>query len=440
MSFRKNLAVILLLLVLLLSGCAMRTVDQMYAVPKRSSEYQDLQRAIDTAMGGLEYWAPLSGENRQTVQMADLDGDAEAEYLLFAKGNSDDPLKIFIFDRQGSEYALRQTIQSRGTAFEQVEYVDMDGIPGKELIVGLRVSDQVLRYAMVYSFSRDASKLLLAVNYSKFVTVDLNQDNLVDLMVISPGPQEEDSAVASLYYQEKGSIVRSVETKLSAKSENIKRIMVSKLHGGVPAVYVASALEESTIITDVFSVRDGRFLNVSLSNDSGTSVKTLRNYYVYADDIDSDGTLELPSLIDMEPVQNNIGSATRHLIRWYAMTEQGEEVDKAYTFHNFDGGWYVTLNGEWAPRVSVTQDHGTCTFYVWDENFEKAEKLLTLYSYTGSNRDLEAQQAGRIVLYKSDSTTYAVQLEVASLSYGVSEENLRGCFHLIHLDWKSGET
>ena len=82
----------------------------------------------------------------------------------------------------------------------------------------------------------------------------------------------------------------------------------------------------------------------------------------------------------------------------------------------------------------------TCTFYVWDKKFEKAEKLLTIHSLTASDRELEATQDDRFVIYKTDSVIYAARLEVAALSYGVTEENLQGRFHLIHMDWKSGET
>ena len=42
--------------------------------------------------------------------------------------------------------------------------------------------------------------------------------------------------------------------------------------------------------------------NVTFSNDSGTSIQTMRNFYVYADDIDNDGVVELPSLLTMKPV------------------------------------------------------------------------------------------------------------------------------------------
>lgn len=440
MRVKLKLSAAVLLMALLLSGCAMRTVDQMYAVPKRSAEYHDLQLAIDQAMAGMEYCAPLSGENQQTVQMADLDGDGSDEYLLFAKGNSDDPLKIFIFSRGEAEYTLRETIESQGSGFELVEYVDIDGRPGRELVVGRQVSEQIPRYLAVYTFVSGEAEQLMAVNYSKFVTSDLDEDGLMDLMVISPGGSEEENAVATLYRYMDGTMTRSREARLSEQSDNIKRIMVSRLHGGLPAVYVASSVEESAIITDVFAVKNGVFSNISLSNESGTSVQTLRNHYVYAVDIDEDGTLELPSLINMLPVQNNTRTSTQHLIRWYAMTEDGEEMDKMYTFHNFDGGWYMALDGDWASRVSVTQETGRCTFYVWDEASEKAEKLLTVYALTGSDRELEAEQAERFTLYKTDGVTYAAKLEVAALSYGLTEENLLGSFHLIHMDWKTGET
>ena len=57
-----------------------------------------------------------------------------------------------------------------------------------------------------------------------------------------------------------------------------------------------------TPVTDIFSLVDGRLTNISFSNEANTSIRTLRNFYVYAEDIDADGVLELPSLLTMKPV------------------------------------------------------------------------------------------------------------------------------------------
>ncbi|MBP3672524.1 MAG: hypothetical protein J6J18_01705 [Oscillospiraceae bacterium] len=438
MNRRGGLAALLLAAAMLLSGCAMTTVDQMYSPPRRSQEYNDLQAAIDGAMEGMSYCAPVSGENQQTVQMADLDGDGTEEYLLFAKGSSEKPLQILIFNQEDGSCYLRETIESLGSGFELVEYVDMDGKPGLEIVVGRQVSDQVLRSLSVYTFSGGTAEQLMSVSYSKFVTSDLDSDGKTELMVIAPGDTEEDHAVASLYSYQDGAMVRSTEVNLSEPADHIKRIMVGNLHGGVPAVYVASAVEESAIITDVFALKDGRFTNVSFSNESGTSVQTLRNYYVYADDIDDDGVLELPSLITSNTRTRS--TLTHHLIRWYAMQLSGEEVDKMYTFHNFDGGWYLQLDSRWAERITVEQDGSTYSFFLWDEALHSSEKLMTVFAFTGSSRDEAAVEDNRFVLHKTDGVVYSAKIETAAASCGITQENLTESFHLIHQDWKTGET
>lgn len=438
MNRRITLMALLLTAVLLFGGCALQTVDKMYSLPKRSEEYNDLQSSIDAAMAGLEYSAPLSGENQQTVQMADLDGDGVDEYLLFAKASSDKPMEILIFSRAGESCQLKEIIESRGSAFELVEYVEMDDQAGVELVVGCQVSDQVLRSVSVYTFGTGEAEQLMTVSYSKFVTSDLNEDGRSELMVIAPGETETDNAVASLYSFRGGIMERSAEANLSEPAEHIKRIMVGNLHGGVPAVYVASSVEESAIITDVFALKHGRFTNVSFSNESGTSVKTLRNYYVYADDIDDDGVLELPSLITMASKEKS--GPMQYLIRWYAMELDGGEVDKMYTFHNFDGGWYLQLDSTWASRVSVAQEGSTYSFCLWDEEFQESQSLMTVYALTGSNRDEAAVEDNRFVLHKADGIVYAAKLEAASAACGLTQAGLIEGFHLIYRDWKTGET
>ena len=436
----KRLAALLLAAVLGLSGCGFATVEQMYALPKRSTQYHDLQNAIDSAMAGLEYAAPTSGEYQQTVQQADLDGDGEMEYLLFARGSGEKPLKILIFKEAEKSYQLMETIESRGAAFQVVEYASMDDKAGVELIVGRAVADQVMGAVSVYTFAGGLSEQLISVSYDEFVMCDLDESGLSELMVIAQGSTDHANAAASLYSYENGAMVRSAEANLSAPAENIKRIMVSHLSGGHHAVYVASALEESAVITDVFALKDGNFTNVSFSNESGTSVQTLRNYYVYADDIDDDGVLELPSLMEMTVSGQRSYSAMQYLIRWYAMTIDGGEIDKMYTYHNFEAGWYILLGGDWAHRILVTQKGSDFTFSMWDPDFTEAEKIFTVYTLSGAEREQEALEAGRFILYRTDSVIYCASLEPAAEEYGVTQESLADYFRFIQRDWKTGET
>jgi len=436
---RKWILTLLALTALLLSGCAMRTVEEMYALPKRAEEYTQLQAAIDLAMAGKTFSAPLYGENQQTVQMADLDGDGVEEYLIFASDNSDKQLKVLIVAQTADGTCrLVDTIESNGAAFEQVEYVQFDNRPGCELIIGRQVSDQVLRSVSVYTYEGGSAEQLLLIGYSKFLTCDLNQDGRSELMVLRPGEAQSKQGMAVLYSSRNGQVERSVETELSEDPSNIRRITSGTLQCGTPAVFVASSVNGGAIVTDIFTIREDRFANITLSAEGNTSIRTLRNYYVYAEDIDADGILELPGMITMKPIGQWLENDQNFLLRWYSMDADGWEMDKRYTFHNFVGGWYMQIDSALATRITVDQHGGTFYFYVWEEDQPKL--LFTVYVLTDSNRDEQAVENGRFALHRTESAAYAAKLERVAADYGITEESLKSDFHMIRQVWRTGET
>ncbi len=439
---KKKITMLLLTLAsLLLTGCAMRTVEEMYALPRRSEEFSQLQSAIDAAMANLTYCAPTSGDNQQTVQTADLNGDGLDEYLVFAIGNSDRPLQVLIFTQEeNGTCSLAEVISSNGTAFEQVEYVNFDEKPGLELVVGRQVSDQVLRNVSVYSFASGSAEQLFTIGYSRYMTCDLDSNGRSEVMVLRPGESEAQRGMAVLYSYQAGKTVRSVETELSQDPSHIRRIQAGKLYGGKPAIYVASAVDDNAIVTDIFTIRGRHFENISYSGETHTSVQTLCNFYVYAEDIDSDGVLELPNAIPMEAMSPWREGDQTSLLRWFSMDPEGQEVDKLYTFHDFLGGWYVQLNDQWAQRVTVEQWGDSFTFYVWDEDYITAAEIFNIYILTGSNRDEEAQVGGRFPLYRAEGVAYAARLGGDAPLYSITKENLNTSFHLIRQDWRTGES
>lgn len=437
---KLKLISILLAAILLLTGCNVSTVKDLYSLPKRSEAYNNLQSLIDQAMTGREFSAPISGEHQQTVQMADLDGDGLDEYLLFTKGTADKPLQIFIFAGDDKRYHRVGTIESSGSSFQQVAYVNMDDRPGVEIVVGRQLSDQVVGSVSVYTMVDGQVEEVMKTSYSKFVCADMDQDQHQDLLILRPHEDDPQRGVAELYTMQDNTLERFAQANMSKPADNIRRIMVGKLNDGYPAVYVASDAGSDAIITDVYALIGDRFANVSFSNESGTSVQTLRSYYVYADDIDQDGILELPDLIAMQIPDGDGAGQRQHLIRWYAMNSDGTEDDRMYTYHNFAGGWYVKLNGEIASRIAAVQRGSSYEFYLWDETFQKAEKLMTIHALTGSTREEQAASNNRFVLNRTDSTVYAAELEVASGAYGMSRDGLIESFRLIVEKWYTGET
>lgn len=431
---RKRIWIAAALALVILSGCSMRTLDQLYQVPKRSEEYNNLQSAIDRNMGNREYCAPLSGDNLQAVQMADLDGDGVQEYLLFTRGDTEKPLQIMIFKLSAGEYILSDTIENHGAAFDVVQYAQFDDRPGYELIVGCQISQQISRSVNVYSMVEGKVQSLLSANYTKFLSCDFNSDHRSELMVLRPGEFDEANGLAELYLYQNGTVERSTQFPLSASAQRLKRVEMGKLESGEPAVYVDSAVGDTAVVTDVFAMIGGEFSNVI-----GDNVSTVREAYVYAEDIDSDGVVELPAVLTMRPPYGPGSSSMQRLIRWYAVDTAGVPTVKQHTFHNFYAGWYMILESQWAERVAVVQQGNAYIFSVWNEDFTAADTIFTIYAITGTDRKEQAEADGRFPLGEDDTVLYAAYLEEKAAEYQLTKENIIDQFRLIHQDWNTEE-
>lgn len=436
MKSKKWILLLLTAVTVLFAGCSMRTIDQMYCLPKRSEGYLNLQSAVDSAMSGLEYHAPISGEYQQPVQLMDLNGDGADECIVFARGGGEKPLKILIFTQVNGKYIHTDTLENYGTAFDQVQYVHFSNRNGYDLILGRQLSDQTVRPVSVYTMSKGKMAHLLTTQYARFLTPDLNDDGVTELMIFRPGENPSGNGIAEVYSVKDDMVERSQEVTMSEPVDKIKRIMINRLSDGPAAVYVASDVGGSAVITDVFALVDGSFTNVSLSNESGTSVQTLRDYYVYADDVDHDGILELPALIPASTATD--GTVDQHLIRWYAMCSDGSEVDKLYTYHSFSGGWYLELPTQIANTISISQFGNSYEFSIVDDG-GVLTKLMTVYAFTGTEKEEMAIMENRFVLYRTESTAYAGHLEVASAAYGMSKDSMINAFHLITQNTQSPE-
>ena len=426
--------------VLLLSGCA-RTIDELYSPPRRSEEYSRLQSAIDIAMAGLDYSAPLTGENQQAVQMADLNGDGVEEYLVFARGNSDKPMQILIFSqKENGDVEIQEVITSNGSAFDLVQYEDIDGKPGLELVVGRQVSEQLMGSVSVYSFSSGRAERLMNAGYSQLLTLDLGGSEQKELLLVQRGESDQASAIAVLYRYRSKSMTRSVEVELSRPANSVKRVTAGKLQCGTQAVYVSFATEENAIRTDILALVDDRLTRIWIMDPMEEYVQTLSNYYVYADDVDEDGIMEIPSLIPVQPAAVTWGEEEQYVIRWYSVDSVGRQTDKLYSFHNFSDGWYLQLDSSWTDRITVSHVGSNYVFYMWDDSFMEATPVFTVYALSGSDRQTQATEDGRFVLSSSADVIYAARLEGDLQDYGINEEYLTGNFHLIHQDWKSADT
>ena len=109
-----------LLFLLLLGGCVFPSGDELLAAPKPSSNYQSLQTELEKQLAqGVSYASPSEGENRSSIQLADLDNDGVEEAITFFRGATSatsNKFTVAVYRKQDDSYVCTGTIDGRGTA------------------------------------------------------------------------------------------------------------------------------------------------------------------------------------------------------------------------------------------------------------------------------------------------------------------------------------
>lgn len=415
----KKFSRMLLLIVMvatILSGCVMRTVDELYCLPKRSQADDDMQSVIDKAMAGLTYCTPIYGKNRQMVQPADLDGDGVSEYIVLARGGSQKQLKILVFGQFALGYALIDTIESYGTAFDFIEFANVDGHPGVEIIVGRQVGDGVVRSAAVYRFSEGDAYQLLEASYAKLLAYDMDADGRSEIITIHPGETGDVISSTVLYRYEEGQINRYSQLDIYASAGSIKRMDPIVMQDGSTAVLVV-AEEGDTQVMEILSCRSNRLHHVY----GPVLVDKLNEHFVYPADVDGDGDTELPELLPMvgSEGQNN----AENWIIWFGVDADGKRSDGMYTYYSYADKWYIHIDRSWVKHMTVTRSEGIYTFTNTDQ-----EVVMTIYALTGVNRKEQAQQLG-VVLGNSEKITFAATIGPGAQELGITEQRVKQMFY-----------
>ena len=440
---KKCIAVITLLVVALTtSGCLNERMDELFTLPRPPEEYLKLQDAIDEVLDtGVVYSAPAGGNNRQSVQLWDFDGDGTSEAVAFFAGTGDDPLKLYVFRKDaGGVYAPALILEGEGTGFASVDYSDLDGDGWLDIFVSRRISTE-LRMQRVYSVRDFLASPLATADYSEYVVADLAGEGRSQLYILRHDAAEMTGSVEMMHFSSKGDLT-SVTAPLSAGVESILRIRRGTLLEGRAALFVDGAYQSGGVVTDIFTAGPGTLKNVT-RGESGASLATVRDQSIYTRDIDSDGVTEVPVTRELE----GAGETVFRLVDWMSFDEEGRPHLKMTTYHNRTDGWYFILPEAWAETVTVRRDdhvsgERAVIFSVPAKDDGPPVDVLVIYSITGENREDRSVLEGRTVLRTEDEVIYACKILAGAVKIKDELEMsyVRSSFKLIYSEWSTGLT
>ena len=425
---------------LVLSGCFKTNAEELYYLPRAGDEFIKLQMRIDEIRAaGAEYSPPTGGENRQSVQLVDIDGDGTKEAVAFLRvAAEDNPMKIYIFRAIGDDYEVVDIIEGAGSGIESIRYVDMDLDGTMELLVGWQMG-AALRHMTLYSEKGFKNMSIAELDYSVLTVADLTGDGRPDVAAARIGTTEAPGELVLFSLMADGEVFRA-SANFSDGVESISRVSSGRLFDGRSALFLDAKLTGGGIITDIFSFSDKTLRNLTRLGTGNEQQPRLIS--VFSTDINGDGIIEMPRTVEL-PKQSD---TTYYAIEWLAYTSDGRSAVVTSTYHNYSDSWFLTLPKEWLGRLTVRREdvvsgERTVVFSFTDtRNSGEVHDFLRVYTLSGDNREERARLPGRFPLLTESDKIYAAQIIELPSGDGssVTQEEIKTNFRRIYTDWITG--
>ncbi len=432
----RNKCILLSMICALLfsGGCAVRAPTELFSLPQPSEEYIQLQDLLsEQVAAGNEYAAPTSGNNRQSIQRSDLDGDGVTEALSFFRTPEQTP-EICIYRSIDEKYHLALTLQGVGSSINRVEYAELDNHPGNELIVSWQINNDT-RLLRVYSLENFSGATLLEANAQDFTLADLDGDGLQELLALQYS-KKGDSATVHYYSLEENGELTDNSAPLSQELASPTKMRTGTLEDGATALFVeGSGMDGISSVTDIFTWTDGKFRNITYR--AAADGLTTRPCQVYAEDVDGDQRLEVPAA---HVLPRPDGSDSAYFVfDWYNYSSDGSRRLSCSSYHCTADGWYLLLPEALRKNLTVRREESVSEERVMVlstlQSDGTARDALTIYTITGENRNERSKLPGRFLLLETDTTIYAAALPENS---ELQQETVQNGFHLIYNEWNTG--
>ncbi len=419
----------------------MFTAKEMFQRPEIPKQYNNLLHAIEQIKSeNFEYAEPLSGLNRQALQLMDLDGDSIDEGVALMRNVKDGyKICIYIFRQNSGVFEVFDVIESTDDEIYTVSYSNLLGMGNFEMIVEWGDASLSSRPLSVYRISEYGAEQILNARSDQYTVSDIDQDGINDLAIARSG---EGSGLVDIYRSYGTELKKEASVPLAEDSGQILRMKSGGVANGQNGVYVECAADEGGVLTSLITSENGQFIN-ALKDGVFCSVRAL------CEDVNSDGIIEIPVTLMTEVSTLGLNKC----YNWCAYVPGKGTGIVAFTYHSFIENWYLTMPISWSGAVSTKRSaHRTgqiaVDFYSQEkkmhekigDNFDafEPEPIFTVYIFTGEARKDHARQGELFILHEREDMIFAAEIHKESyINTEINEEFIKSGFKIRESEWIS---
>ena len=401
-----------ILICYLFSGCMFDSGNDLLFAPKPPVDYVELQDKLnDIITNQMKPAAPESGENRNSVQLIDIDADGEQEAIAFFRSTKDTSLyKAYLFKKAGEGYTQLGSVEGYGLGINSVSYPRCGANGERSVVVCWRLGYDVniSSEVSVCRLENNVFKEVFNSGYSNMMINDLNGDGMDDMLLFVK--EEKNNYFSVKFYEYNDSSVElSSETTLSADVNSIASAHTGYIAGFKKAVFIEGSLVSQGMVTDILTCSGSNIKNITVDSVSGISEETFRPVSTTCTDVDGDSIIEVPTAKALPGFPDLNGNMQWEMI-WKKFAQDGSIAGTILTYHMFTEKWFLEIPPMWVDTVTVVKGRRMGQGYTAFIDASNMQPLIEVYAITGDARDSFAAFPEYKKIKESNDITYFVRI------------------------------
>lgn len=417
-----------------LCGCSFKAGDELLQAPKVSKDYMALQSELDNELSnGSVFTTPLSGTNRNNVQLIDIDGDSEEEVVAFFRTSTvSGEFNVVIYSKMLEDYEEIGRVSGIGNNIDIVDYPVFSHFGGGGIAVSWMISNEIERGLTIGYIESDKVYTVLDTTYISYLIYDIDGDSIEEIFTIN---RSQDRYILNLYRLQGYQMILDSSINLSIEVDTILRMTTGELQSGLRAIAIDSIAKNTTgIVTDLITLNEnGKFENLTIDKETESSMATYRAINMYTTKLFNTNLLYVPTITPMLGFDEMNLTTMSYVTTWSLYDYYNETESNLYTYHNNAEGWYYKLDNYNKDKIIINRDNFSnirATTFAYYINPTYSEKLFTIYTIPLSEYNTE-QFGDEYIILGGNSTSVYVAKNLVEENIGISNAEIISNFKII---------
>ena len=355
-------------------GTSSESPEQLIRKPMYNEEKQKLEDAVKSLLNYSSFTLPGNASEVSKINEVDFNSDGINEVIAFEKKQTNDKSEVgFVILKNNLDetYTDKWSILVEGDSIEYGNFYDLNNDGSKEIILVVKEDNRFKLY--VYGFENNEIKKLDTFNPTwienmyqytnlKVKIGYLNDDDIIDLLVISHNPNTNKAILSLVNYDKNLEMIDFIEfenvknlSDLYITFGNVGKRNNDEIVKGV-IIDIPKSNQNSYITQIVFTNAQNK-LKKAFNEDNSEIIKA---YYIPVDDINEDDILDIPIVNGNGHTYTSKSSASVSWNTWNGQEDESSNiVFQSQLYYNYVHNFKMLIPTRLVNKIEVEQEYQT---------------------------------------------------------------------------------